>query len=263
MFSTTIQSILPSFLLLLLGGILFSQKLDAQEDSTLFALKATVARCEQQYPPAQEPAARIPLAYAYCDLAEYLCQPPAQPAMAAQHVEKALAIVDQTSDAPARVRTYLLASVCAEQQPEKSEQVLGYSLKALQEARASNDSALIVDAYARVTDVHIARQEYSKADSYLKEAQAFFGSLKGKVELEMRQSLVYLEDNKPQKAIEGFHRLLSSAQQLVDVENRIKALNGLEKAATALGDTVNATRYHQLAVELLAKKPAPATDDPE
>jgi len=249
----------------LISGLLLAPPAHAQQDYSCAALAQRVSDYERAYASAETevlPEAKIPLAYAYCSLAECRNQTLATSTEATVLIDKALAIVEQTDDSPVRVRTYLLASTCAEGQADRNEQVLGYSLKALQVARASQDSMLIVAAYTRVTDVYIERKDYNKADDYLKEAQELLGNLKEKLSLAplyLQQSRVYLAENKPQKAIDGFQGLLSRAKA-IDVDAQIKAYNGLEKAALALGDPINAQRYHKLAEELVAKKAStPAT----
>lgn len=249
--------------LLLSISLFFSAfSLFSQSDSVQLALEQTVAGYEKACPSGQEPPQCVPLANAYCALGEYH-QHQNQYEAASSYAEKAMAIADQSDDKPMRVRSYLLASACAEHQPGKEEFVLGYSLKALQEARTTTDSALILAAYTRVTSVYVQKKDYKTADSYVQEAHEFFKDLKNKAlqaHLQLYQGLFDLDSERPQQALEHLQHLVETTRDsLVDLNTQLKAYRGLEKAATAIGDLRNAQRYRKIADDLVARRQTEST----
>lgn len=222
-------------------------------------LGASISLFEGIFSEKDAPAAQLPLANAYCGQGElhHKYYEKYEPAYA--YAEKAMAIADKTDDRATRIRAYILASDCANKLPQRQELALGYNLKALQLARESQDSTLIITAYSRVANAYVERKDYQNANKYLDEAQQTLSALKDKIALApvyLQQGLVYIEENKPQKAIDRLTEVLNMARKIDGKETMISSYVLLEKAAKSIGDTQNAQKYHQLAEDLRNKQRA-------
>lgn len=254
-----------------LGNVGLRRMAQSKQPKTLLPATEThiaeaLALLEPSLPETAAPTARLPLAQAYCAQAERLNTYYNKPAEAQPFAEKAMSIADQTDDNATRIRAYWVAGDCAAKLPERKEYSLGYNLKALQLARATQDSTLIVAAYSRVADEYVARKDYSTADKYLEEAQQVLSALQNKIELApvyLKQGLVYLEENKPQKAIDRLTKVVSLAQNKVEasnIETMLASYALLERAALAVGDTANAEKYRLQAEALRKQREASAKE---
>jgi len=179
-----------------------------------------------------------------------------EPAKGLPYMQRAIVIIDEVNNSPARVAFYLGLGGCLTQLNKPTEG-LGYYLKALQLARESGNQSGIASSYTHIADVYVIRKDVPKALSYLAEAETVFETIEDKVELlnvyEKQYEINLLENDHP-AALEALKKELVLVRRMENKTTTVALYQHLEAEYTALGDTGKAKKYKDLAEALLKEQ---------